>query len=153
MPTLRRLLASPHLELAVGLILLAAGLMEIRDIILVKMPNQGPMLPHAAATVGAALILRSLPGMFLGLEIIDRGVQGVSLTPAFAFLDRLAHSHAVDLFMGVVLVGAGLGDLIAIIASGGALPGVMGVNTATGAMVFGLAPAVNALLALYKGAR
>lgn len=149
MPTLRRLLDSPLLELAVGLILLVAGLMEIRDVIMVKMPNRGPMLPHAAATVGAALVLRSLPGIFLGLEIADRAFQGVTFRPALAFLDAVAHSHAADLCMGVILVAAGVADLVDIILSGRDLPYL---NSASGAAVFGLAPALNAFLAIYKGA-
>jgi len=146
---MRRILDSPRLELAVGLILLIAGFMEIRDVIMVQMPNRGPMLPHAAATVGAALVLRSLPGIFLGLEIADRAIQGVTFRPALAFLDALAHSHAADLCMGVILLAAGTADLADIILSGRALPYL---NSASGAVVFGLAPALNAFLALYKGA-
>jgi hypothetical protein len=148
MNVLRRILDHPATELAVGLVLLIAGLLELRDIILVKMPNQGPMLPHAAATIGAALILRSLPGMFLGFEIADKAFQGVTLRPALAFLDRLAHCHAVDLFMGVILVVAGAADLIDIIVSGVA---PMAVSSLSGAVAFGLAPLINAFLAFYKG--
>jgi len=76
MNTLRRTLDSPFTELAMGLVLLVADVLEIRDVILVRMPNTGSMMPHAAATLGAALILRSLPGMFLGLEIADKAFQG-----------------------------------------------------------------------------
>lgn len=148
MSTLRRVLDHPFTELAVGLVLLVAGLLELRDIILVKMPNKGPMLPHAAATIGAALVLRSLPGMFLGFEIADKAFQGVTLRPALAFLDRLAHCHAVDLFMGVILIVAGAADLIDIVASGVA---PLALNSLSGAVAFGLAPLVNAFLAFYKG--
>jgi hypothetical protein len=49
MVALRRFLDAPLTELAVGLVLLAAGLLELRDILLVKLPNKGPMPPHAAA--------------------------------------------------------------------------------------------------------
>jgi len=148
MKALRRILDSPLLELSVGLILLVAGFMEIHDIIMVKMPNRGPMLPHAAATVGAALVLRSLPGIFLGLEIADKAFQGVTLRPALSFLDGVAHSHAADLCIGVILLAAGAADLLDIIASGRALPVL---NTASGAAAFGLAPILNAFLAVYKG--
>lgn len=150
MNTLRRLLDSPYTELAVGLVLLGAGFLEIRDVILVRMPNTGSMMPHAAATLGAALILRSLPGMFLGLEIADKAFQGVTLRPALNVLDRMAHSHAVDLTMGLILLGAGAADLVDIAVSGRALP-LLG--SASGAVAFGLAPALNAFLALYKGAK
>lgn len=147
---LRRILDSPCAELAVGLILLTAGILEIRDVISQRMPNTGSMLPHAAATVGAALILRSLPGMFLGLEIADKALQGVTLRPALGFLDRIAHSHAADLTMGLILIGAGAADLADIVAAGRILPVL---SSASGAVAFGLAPALNAFLALYKGAR
>jgi len=150
MNTLRRLLDSPYAEIAVGLVLLTAGLLEIRDVILVRMPNTGSMMPHAAATLGAALILRSLPGMFLGLEIADKALQGVTLRPALSVLDRMAHSHAADLAMGFILMGAGAADLVDIVVSGRTLP-LLG--SASGAVAFGLAPALNAFLALYKGAR
>jgi len=150
MSPLRRALDSPYLELALGLILFVAGMLEIRDIILVKMPNKGPMLPHAAATLGAALVLRSLPGIFLGLELADKALAGVTLRPGLAFLDRIAHSHAADLAMGIILLAAGAADLADILASGRAVPVL---NTDLGAVVFGLAPALNAFLALYKGAR
>lgn len=150
MNTLRRLLDSPYAELSVGLVLLVAGFLEIRDVILVRMPNTGSMLPHAAATLGAALILRSLPGMFLGLEIADKAFQGVTLRPALSVLDRMAHSHAVDLTMGLILMGAGAADLVDIAVSGRALPVL---TSASGAVAFGLAPALNAFLALYKGAK
>lgn len=150
MNTLRRLLDSPYAELAVGLVLLVAGFLEIRDVILVRMPNTGSMMPHAAATLGAALILRSLPGMFLGLEIADKAFQGVTLRPALNVLDRMAHSHAVDLTMGLILMGAGAADLVDIAVSGRALPVL---TSASGAVAFGLAPALNAFLALYKGAK
>jgi hypothetical protein len=148
MSLLRRILDHPFTELAVGLVLLVAGLLELRDIILVKMPNQGPMLPHAAATIGAALILRSLPGMFLGFEIADKAFQGVTIRPALAFLDRLAHCHAMDMSMGVILVVAGTADLIDIVASGVDL---LTVSSLSGAVAFGLAPLINAFLAFYKG--
>lgn len=148
MNTLRRILDHPFTELAVGLVLLVAGLLELRDIILVKMPNKGPMLPHAAATIGAALVLRSLPGMFLGFEIADKAFQGVTLRPALAFLDRLAHCHAVDLFMGVILISAGAADLIDIMVSG---VSPMAASSVSGAVAFGLAPLINAFLAFYKG--
>lgn len=150
MNTLRRMLDSPLAELAVGLVLLVAGILEIRDVILVRMPNTGSMLPHAAATLGAALILRSLPGMFLGLEIADKAFQGVTLRPALGVLDRMAHSHAVDLTMGIILMGAGAADLADIAVSGRALPLP---GSAVGAVAFGLAPVLNAFLALYKGAK
>lgn len=150
MNTLRRMLDSPFVELAVGLVLLVAGVLEIRDVILVRMPNTGSMMPHAAATLGAALILRSLPGMFLGLEIADKAFQGVTLRPGLDVLDRMAHSHAVDLSMGFILMGAGAADLVDIAVSGRALP-LLG--SASGAVAFGLAPALNAFLALYKGAK
>jgi len=145
----RRLLDSPWLELAVGLVLLAAGLLELRAIILVQLPNKGPMLPHAAATVGLALVLRSLPGVFLGLELADKAVQGLPVRPALAWLDDLAHSHAADIAMGVILMASGAADLADLVFSGRAL-GLL--NTASGAALFGLAPLVNAFLALYKGA-
>jgi len=113
------------------------------------MPNRGPMLPHAAATVGLALALRSLPGVFLGLELADKAVQGLPVRPALAWLDRLAHCHAADIAMGVILMASGLADLADLLLSGRALPVC---NTASGAALFGLAPLVNAFLALYKGA-
>jgi hypothetical protein len=148
MNTLRRFLDSPFTELAVGLVLLAAGLLELRDILLVKIPGKGPLLPHAAAAIGTALVLRSLPGMFLGLEIADKAFQAIALRPALAFLDRLAHCHAMDLCMGVILIVAGAADLIDTIASGRNLPAL---NITYGAIVFGLAPFLNTFLALYKG--
>ncbi|MFP5222619.1 MAG: hypothetical protein ACLGSA_10050 [Acidobacteriota bacterium] len=150
MNTLRSILDSPYAELAVGLVLLASGILEIRDVILVRMPNTGSMMPHAAATLGAALVLRSLPGMFLGLEIADKALQGVTLRPALGLLDRMAHSHAADLTMGVILMGAGAADLVDIALAGRVAPAV---GSAAGAVAFGLVPALNALLALYKGAK
>lgn len=148
MTALRRFLDSPITELAVGLVLLAAGILELRDIFLVKLPGQGPMLPHATAVFGTALILRSLPGMFLGLEITDTALQGVALRPALAILDRFAHSHAVDLFMGGLLLVAGAADLIDILVSGRIVPAL---STVTGAMAFGLAPFLNMFVVFYKG--
>jgi len=62
----------------------------------------------------------------------------------------MAHSHAVDLSMGLILVGAGAADLVDIALSGRALP-LLG--SASGAVAFGLAPALNAFLALYKGVK
>ncbi|GFK95985.1 hypothetical protein NNJEOMEG_03859 [Fundidesulfovibrio magnetotacticus] len=146
-PTRPSPLDSPWLELAVGLILLAAGFAELREIIARHMPNQGPMLPHAAATVGLAMALRSLPGIFLGLELADKAVAGLSARPALAWLDALAHCRAADLAMGVILMAAGLADLGDLAASG--LPAL---NSASGAALFGAAPLLDALLALVKGA-
>lgn len=150
MNSLRRFLAAPVTELAVGLVLMAAGFLELRDIFLVKIPGKGALLPHAAAAIGTALILRSLPGMFLGLEIADKAFQTVSLRSTLTLLDRLAHSHAVDLCMGIILIGAGAADLIDVIVSGESLPTL---HITYGAMLFGLAPFLNTGLAFYKGLR
>jgi hypothetical protein len=148
MRALQRFFDSPATELVVGVVLLAAGLLELRDIVLVKLPARGPLLPPAAAVIGAALVLRSLPGMFLGLEIADTGIRGLAARPVLLAVDRLAHCHLADLAMGVILIVAATADLIDVIASGRVLPIC---NTASGTIAFGLVPFGNTFLAYYRG--
>ena len=150
MNRLQRILTHPLAEIVVGLVLLVAGMLEIRDVIAVKLPDKGPMLPHALAFFGAGMILRSLPSMFLGLEIVRQALPAVLHNQLEQAVDRLTHSHAASLVMGSILIAAGAADLIDILAQGGP---VQLMNSASGAIMFGLAPTVNALLALYKGLR
>ncbi len=148
MNRLHRILTHPLTELVVGCVLLVAGMLEIRDIIAVKLPNKGPMLPHAVAFLGAAMILRSLPSMFLGLEIVRQALPAALHNQLGLEVDRLTHSHAVSLFMGLILIAAGAADLADMLAQGEPLKLL---SSASGAIIFGLAPVINALLALYKG--
>lgn len=142
MGMVRRVLDAPGIELLVGLVLLASGALELRDIMLVELPGRGKLLPAAAAAIGIALVLRSLPGLFLGLELADRGLRGLTI------LDRLAHSRLVDLAMGVILIVAATADLVDLLVSNPTLPYC---NTNTAAIVFGLVPFGDMLLAFYRG--
>lgn len=142
MDILRRFLDAPAIELVVGLVLLLAGLLELRDIVLVKLPGRGHQLPAAAAAIGAALVLRSLPGMFLGLELADTGLKRL------AVFDRLAHSHLADLAMGCILIAAATADGLDFVLSRGRLPLC---STDTVAIAFGLVPVGDMLLAFYRG--
>ncbi|GAB6036997.1 hypothetical protein JCM15519_15560 [Fundidesulfovibrio butyratiphilus] len=150
MNLLQRVLHHPLTELCVGLALLISGLLEMREIMLVKLPNRGPMAPHALALLGAALIARSLPAFFLGLDFVRQALPAELHGFLVRGLDRLTHCHAAALTMGLILVASGLADLVDLAAQPGA---VWPINSAAGILALGLAPAIDALIAIYKGLR
>ena len=150
MNTLQRVLQHPLTELCVGLTLLVSGLLEMREVMLVKLPSRGPMAPHALALLGAALTARSLPAFFLGLDFVRQALPADQHGFLTRELDRLTHCHAAALTMGAILVASGLADLVDLAAQPGA---VWPINSATGILALGLAPAANALIAIYKGLR
>jgi hypothetical protein len=147
---LKRLLNHPLTELGVGLMLVLSGTLELGDVMLVKLPNRGPLLPHALLLLGAGLVLRSLPAIFIGLDFIRQALPAAMHNTFSVTLNRLTHCHAVGLTMGLILIVSGLADIADTIIQGG---GFFLFSSASGAVAFGLAPAINALIALYKGLR
>ena len=147
---LQRILNHPWCEFAVGLILVLTGAAELWASLRDKLPWSGLRLHHAVILLGATIVLRSLPGLFLGVEFVDDAsprLQG-GHNRLLRGLDRVARSHAMDLFMGGILVVAGVADLLDSLAQGRTL---FRLNADWGVIAFGLAPFLNAFIALFKG--
>lgn len=147
---LQRLLNHPWCELLVGLILVLTGLAELWASLRHKIPLSGPLLHHAVIILGTTIVLRSLPGLFLGVEFIDDAsprLKGRHNRLLWG-LDRVARSHLMDLFVGGILVVAALADLLDNLVQGRTL---FRLNADWGVLAFGLAPFFNAFIALFKG--
>lgn len=147
---LQRILNHPWCEFAVGLILVLTGVAELWASLRDKLPWTGLRLHHAVILLGATIVLRSLPGLFLGVEFLDDAsprLKGGN-NRLLRSLDRIARSHAMDLTMGGILVVAGVADLLDSLAQGRTL---FRLNADYGVIAFGLAPFLNAFIALFKG--
>ena len=147
---LQRILNHPWCEFAVGLILVLTGAAELWASLRDKLPWSGLTLHHAVIVLGATIVLRSLPGLFLGVEFLDDAsprLKGKN-NRALRGLDKIARSHAMDLAMGGILVVAGVADLLDNLAQGRTL---FRLNPDYGVIAFGLAPFLNAFIALFKG--
>lgn len=141
---------NPWLEFAVGMILLITGLLELVETLRARIPVVGLGLHHAVLFLGGAIVLRSLPALFLGVEFVDDAAPRLEGRdkPVLRFLDRIARSHAMDLFVGGVLVVIGVTDAIYNVAEIG---GQWRWNVSYGVIAFGLAPFLNSFLALFIG--
>jgi hypothetical protein len=147
---LKRLLNHPWCEFAVGLILVLTGAAALWASLRDRLPVSGLTPPHAVLLLGATIVLRSLPGLFLGVEFIDEASPCLKGRNNWLLraLDKIARSHAMDLFTGGILVVAGVADLLDNLAQGRTL---FRLNADWGVIAFGLAPFLNALVALFKG--
>lgn len=147
---LKQLLDNPWCEFVVGLILLLSGAVELWASFRDKLPWGGLRLHHTVIILGGAIVLRSLPAMFLGLEFVDEAAAGVRSRyhTVLRGLDQIARSHAMDLFVGAILVVGGLADLLSHLNRAGTL---FRLNVSYGVIAFGLAPFLNAFVALFKG--
>jgi hypothetical protein len=74
---LRRVAENPILNIAVGFILLAAGLLESLE------PIYGELSPlgvhHAAVLMGLVQFLKWLPDIFKGLQFVEHGDENAAL--------------------------------------------------------------------------
>ena len=146
----KKIMDNPWLECLVGLILLVAGLLEVVEALRAKIPVVGLRLHHAVLFLGGSIVLRSLPALFLGVEFVDDAAPRLEKgdKPLLRYLDRLARSHAMDLFVGGVLVVIGVTDAIYNVAE---IRGQWRLNVSYGVIAFGLAPFLNAFIALFIG--
>jgi len=147
---LKRLLNHPWCEFAVGLILVLTGAAELWASLRDKLPVSGLSLHHAVVLLGTTIVLRSLPGLFLGVEFIDEASPRLKGRNNWLLraLDKIARSHAMDLFTGGILVVVALADLLDNLVQGRTL---FRLNADWGVLAFGLAPFFNAFIALFKG--
>lgn len=147
---LQRVLNNPWCEFLVGLILFLTGLATLVEALRNKIPVAGVQFHHVVIFLGGAVVFRSLPAMFLGLEFLDEASPRLhdGSRPALRALDRIARSHCMDLLVGGILVAVGAADLATNLARD---PVLFRLNANYGVIAFGLAPFLNAFIALYKG--
>lgn len=118
---LQRFLNHPWCEFGVGLILVLTGVAELWAAMRDKLLATGLGLHHAVILLGTTVVLRSLPALVLGVEFIDEASPRLRSRNNWLLrsLDRVARSHLMDLFMGGILVVAGLADLLDNLARAG----------------------------------
>lgn len=148
---LHRFVRHPAVEAVVGLLVLGASVAEL---LFSMEEGAAANMGQAGVLLGGMLLIRAAPSLFLGVELLDEAERDahlpVSKKGPLHWLDSIAHSRGLDLLAGGILVAVGFGGVIESTRVEGTAAG-MRVNL--GILAFGLAPFVDALIALFKGFR